>query len=995
MSAKASSPRSPSRTTLSAQSGQPGALPAKQHSPSRGSQAALSSKERLDGRTSATSSARRLASRAGTAGSRADMAVSRRSLSPSKGALQESPEEDATPQFLFALPEALPADVPAVLPVFLSTATVELFQLKQLCPAEKPYTMLRRADLLADLFNRAAVSDFAPLKQQFNELPPEAEILIVADLEWKYGQNFVLCLTPESRSTFLTVPVKPNTPAAAAASDDALGGAGGKTPRRSGGWVSLGSDREIDDEKIVSMREPMFYRLTRKQRKFGQEYRFGDGDCNSAWIDIKPQPATAHTVRRMQLDNGTQAIPPTSERSAQTTWFRRVNASIQYEPLELETDHEQRVALDAVQPSLAPMYSRIEKVLMQNNVMNIFHNDLEHLGEEEQSLDQGTHSTLQEYQSFTDLKYSKEKSISWCAWHPTQKGVLAVSCVQRSTLDERIARGFAIRSKQSVVLLWSFFDPIHPMLVLEAAEDVACFTFHPHAPHLVAGGLVNGQIVIWDLSEYQDKMKTKKRDDTDTDPAPGGAAATPAAAATSAPSASAIGPKSNHVDVLRPFIVSNIEASHRASISDVAWLLIEVGNNGEPLGAGKPKTPAISSLDASFSSGVTDEHAALAGVTQFASTGLDGNVMFWDLMRAKKASAAASTLLSLPQQQNGSSAAAAAVTAGGGGGGGGGAALSLAQVQQLTTDSVWRPIFKVPLLSLDGTFDYGVTRFAIDAGATPRVSAPGAPPPPALPAASSSITRVWCATEEGDVIQADWAHDPSAGKAVSDGEKVSASRVDLSSGIHYGPVGDVLRSPHFSDILLSVGGWSAAIWADHIAVPLLSSAVGTTHVTCGCWSPTRPGVYFVGRADGFVEIWDVLDRTHAPSQVQAVCSTSVTAISVQSYYSKGNPTHQFIGVGDDDGTVHVLEVPRNIFRPGKNEKAIIRALLDREIKRVAFSAERRVFRAQEKQRAAEPKDPASEAKDDPKARIPLEGDALEKMFLDMQTSVLETLNGAE
>jgi hypothetical protein len=35
--------------------------------------------------------------------------------------------------------------------------------------------------------------------------------------------------------------------------------------------------------------------------------------------------------------------------------------------------------------------------------------------------------------------------------------------------------------------------------------------------------------------------------------------------------------------------------------------------------------------------------------------------------------------------------------------------------------------------------------------------------------------------------------------------------------------------------------------------------------------------------------------------------------------AKGHPVHQFIAIGDDDGTVHVLEVPKSFFRTSKNE----------------------------------------------------------------------------
>jgi hypothetical protein len=56
-------------------------------------------------------------------------------------------------------------------------------------------------------------------------------------------------------------------------------------------------------------------------------------------------------------------------------------------------------------------------------VVDIFTDDFKLLGDEDTNLDQGSQNHLQEFQSFTDLKHSKDKSISCIDWHPIQKGV--------------------------------------------------------------------------------------------------------------------------------------------------------------------------------------------------------------------------------------------------------------------------------------------------------------------------------------------------------------------------------------------------------------------------------------------------------------------------------------------------------------------------------------------------------------------------------------------
>lgn len=72
-------------------------------------------------------------------------------------------------------------------------------------------------------------------------------------------------------------------------------------------------------------------------------------------------------------------------------------------------------------------------MLLHNEIVDIFSDQYIQLGEEEISnMEQGAHTHLQQYQSFTDLKHSKDKSISCIDWHPTQKGKKKL-CVNRAT----------------------------------------------------------------------------------------------------------------------------------------------------------------------------------------------------------------------------------------------------------------------------------------------------------------------------------------------------------------------------------------------------------------------------------------------------------------------------------------------------------------------------------------------------------------------------------
>ena len=70
----------------------------------------------------------------------------------------------------------------------------------------------------------------------------------------------------------------------------------------------------------------------------------------------------------------------------------------------------------------------------------------------------------QEYQSFTDLQFSKSKTVTHIDWHPTINGIVAVAVAEKYLLDERIDHAAHIIMTPSLVLIWSFADPIHPQV---------------------------------------------------------------------------------------------------------------------------------------------------------------------------------------------------------------------------------------------------------------------------------------------------------------------------------------------------------------------------------------------------------------------------------------------------------------------------------------------------------------------------------------------------
>ena len=47
-------------------------------------------------------------------------------------------------------------------------------------------------------------------------------------------------------------------------------------------------------------------------------------------------------------------------------------------------------------------------------------------------------------------------------------------------------------------------------ILLEGPDDISCFKFNPTNPNIIAGGCINGQLVLWDISEYESKLSSSR-----------------------------------------------------------------------------------------------------------------------------------------------------------------------------------------------------------------------------------------------------------------------------------------------------------------------------------------------------------------------------------------------------------------------------------------------------------------------------------------------------
>jgi dynein intermediate chain 2 len=99
-----------------------------------------------------------------------------------------------------------------------------------------------------------------------------------------------------------------------------------------------------------------------------------------------------------------------------------------------------------------------------------------------------------------------------------------------------------------------------------------------------------------------------------------------------------------------------------------------------------------------------------------------------------------------------------------------------------------------------------------------------------------------------------------------------------------------------------------------------------SYLTDGCWSPTRPGVFFTTKMDGTLDIWDYFFKQNDPTFSLQVTDIPLHTLRVE---DKG----RLIATGAADGSTTLFEICSGLSVIQPNEKPSISQMLEREMKR--------------------------------------------------------------
>eukprot|EP00736_Rhodelphis_marinus_P001001 Rmarinus@m.8609 len=212
--------------------------------------------------------------------------------------------------------------------------------------------------------------------------------------------------------------------------------------------------------------------------------------------------------------------------------------------------------------------------------------------------------------------------------------------------------------------------------------------------------------------------------------------------------------------------------------------------------------------------------------------------------------------------------------------------------------------------------------------------------------AAGGPTKFMVGTEQGSVLSCNK-------KAKKADERIGSAYLG-----HHGPVYALQRHPFQPKYFLTVGDWTARVWNEDLKTPIMTTKYHKSYLTDGCWSPTRPGVFFTTKQDGQLDIWDYFYKQNDPALSLQVSDVSLNCLCVQ---DQG----KHVAVGDIDGSTTLLEICDGLCVVQPNEKTSIVAMFEREMKREKnLEARAKELRNKEKKQPANKQSNRAKVTDD-------------------------------
>ncbi|XP_068631464.1 dynein axonemal intermediate chain 3 [Battus philenor] len=791
--------------------------------------------------------------------------------------------------------------------------------------AQYPWKLVSKEKILESINVGGELSEFFPLKQDLETYKDE-EVLMgyIAD-ESKDVDEFYICLTQEAREH-----CKQQSERFIRRQEKKLEKAIQKKPRP---WKSFGSEAEINEQFPVNTRSLIEIEVKSKYLEKYQPKGFKVRDTNSVrdgYTELTPYRQKYNNVFCRRVDCASQAATQKVNREAQTylrypqnIWTQTTvdaigknegeegggdtaeNKKTDQESSDEEAETEAKPSdeaeltyyKNAMKRMRRPSYIKslnnfmvtrepeMESIVELNTVMDMYRNDYPYLMTEK-SIETFDSMSFEEYVCFTDVR-GKDKYISSAVFHPMWTGIVAICYSDGNpaimkTLSSRPDPIQRAIYGLNPVMIWSHIDSLRPKLYLESPREVKVLSFCPFDENLLIGGCINGQIVVWDLtnkllnvesipvlSETREKYRIAMMSHMDW-------------------------MKNIHDNaIVEATALSLLLTSHYAAITAINWL-----------------SPNFMTSPTGKVTLAPEEKKSLMLFTGSE----DGNILIWNLsidsvtvLETKKVKKSKR----VPKRPSG---------------------LLVDVSPYKVLDRNLQPNFKILLGKVGQPETLPVQRFAIKPPVinyiyTPKHLGDGRKyyKPEIVPQNENEISRIiYCGSQQGELARVTWE-----GHEFNTGEIVNSEYCETSYRcfIHDGIITSVQINPMLTDLTLTVGGKIFAIWSNELEGRPLLWKKRPSRLTDATWSLYKPSVMFVATSDGDLETWDLLLRSDKPIAVQTLSGTMLTSVSLHSLRLKKN----IGGVSDVNGSFRTFLIPPIFMVENESYKPRLETMIKREV----------------------------------------------------------------
>lgn len=272
---------------------------------------------------------------------------------------------------------------------------------------------------------------------------------------------------------------------------------------------------------VKPSRQLIRMRVSKPRREFGLEnFTLIDKEAGETTTDLKFVQKNTGSIqrntKRKVLQMGLQAANQMENLQTQTYFNRSVNAAVQYMPSDfIDKIRGQTSGSEGLNEKLDKFIDRvgyrIEEALQSNEIINVFQDDFEMLGDEEAAASKQISTVNMVPRAFYEQEYCKDKVVSCIKFHPTKPHLVAMSLVEHLSFEARTEK--MNKSHLHHVLILNFSDAhiITLNYILQTPVEVTVIEFHPENPNVLVGGGINGQVLAWDIASPEHRITGGKK----------------------------------------------------------------------------------------------------------------------------------------------------------------------------------------------------------------------------------------------------------------------------------------------------------------------------------------------------------------------------------------------------------------------------------------------------------------------------------------------------